>query len=96
MGEIDSAVLCAEQQRELSLASNIAAPSAKNGTTAPAAALAALGNGLALEKLLDPDAIADDPYGDLLTLILERSRSSPAGRHDDSSSGRSNQWVRVL
>jgi AcrR family transcriptional regulator len=32
--------------------------------------ITALGNGLALEKLLDPDAIADETYGDLLTLIF--------------------------
>jgi len=32
--------------------------------------ITALGNGLALEKLLDPDAIADEAYGDLLTLIF--------------------------
>jgi len=32
--------------------------------------ITALGNGLALEKLLDPDGIADDTYGDLLTLIF--------------------------
>jgi AcrR family transcriptional regulator len=30
----------------------------------------ALGNGLALEKLADPDAIPDSLYGDLLVLIL--------------------------
>ncbi len=42
--------------------------------------ITALGNGLALEKLLDPDAIADEAYGDLLTLIFsafgELTRSS--------------------
>ena len=32
--------------------------------------ITALGNGLALEKLLDPDSIADETYGDLLTLIF--------------------------
>jgi AcrR family transcriptional regulator len=32
--------------------------------------ITALGNGLALEKLLDPEAIADETYGDLLTLIF--------------------------
>lgn len=32
--------------------------------------ITALGNGLALEKLLDPDGIADETYGDLLTLIF--------------------------
>jgi AcrR family transcriptional regulator len=32
--------------------------------------ITALGNGLALEKLLDPDAIADETYGELLTLIF--------------------------
>jgi AcrR family transcriptional regulator len=32
--------------------------------------ITALGNGLALEKLLDPDAIADETYGDLLVLIF--------------------------
>lgn len=32
--------------------------------------ITALGNGLALEKLLDPDAIADETYGDLLMLIF--------------------------
>jgi hypothetical protein len=31
--------------------------------------ITALGNGLALEKPLDPDAIADETYGDLLVLI---------------------------
>jgi AcrR family transcriptional regulator len=30
----------------------------------------ALGNGLALEKLVDPDAVSDAVYGDLLVLIL--------------------------
>jgi AcrR family transcriptional regulator len=30
----------------------------------------ALGNGLALEKLLDPDAVPDDAYGELLLLIF--------------------------
>jgi len=32
--------------------------------------ITALGNGLALEKLLDPEAIADETYGELLTLIF--------------------------
>jgi AcrR family transcriptional regulator len=32
--------------------------------------ITALGNGIALEKLLDPDAIADETYGDLVTLIF--------------------------
>lgn len=32
--------------------------------------ITALGNGLALEKLLDPNGIADETYGDLLTLIF--------------------------
>jgi AcrR family transcriptional regulator len=31
----------------------------------------ALGNGLALEKLLDPDAVPDAAYGNLLVLILQ-------------------------
>jgi AcrR family transcriptional regulator len=31
----------------------------------------ALGNGLALEKLLDPDAVPDALYGDMLMLILQ-------------------------
>jgi AcrR family transcriptional regulator len=31
----------------------------------------ALGNGLALEKLLDPDAVPDALYGDMLVLILQ-------------------------
>jgi AcrR family transcriptional regulator len=31
----------------------------------------ALGNGLALEKLVDPDAVPDALYGDMLALILE-------------------------
>jgi hypothetical protein len=33
--------------------------------------IAALGNGLALEKLIDPDAVADELYGDMLVLIFE-------------------------
>jgi AcrR family transcriptional regulator len=35
----------------------------------------ALGNGLALEKLVDPDAIPDALYGDLLVLILQALRA---------------------
>ncbi|HWY19037.1 MAG TPA: TetR family transcriptional regulator C-terminal domain-containing protein [Solirubrobacteraceae bacterium] len=31
----------------------------------------ALGNGLALEKLADPDAVADSLYGDMLVLIVQ-------------------------
>jgi AcrR family transcriptional regulator len=31
----------------------------------------ALGNGLALEKLVDPDAVPDELYGDMLVLILQ-------------------------
>jgi hypothetical protein len=30
----------------------------------------ALGNGLALEKLIDPDSVPDEAYGDLLVLIF--------------------------
>lgn len=33
--------------------------------------IAALGNGLALEKLIDPDAVPDELYGDMLALIFE-------------------------
>lgn len=33
--------------------------------------IAALGNGLALEKLVDPDAVPDELYGDMLALIFE-------------------------
>jgi AcrR family transcriptional regulator len=33
--------------------------------------ISALGNGLALQKLADPDAVPDELFGDLLTLIFE-------------------------
>ncbi len=33
--------------------------------------ISALGNGLALERLADPDAVPDDFYGDLLALIFQ-------------------------
>jgi hypothetical protein len=48
--------------------------------------IAALGNGLALEKLLDPEGIPDGSYGDLLTLIfgafreLARTSTRPTRR----------------
>ncbi len=32
--------------------------------------IAALGNGLALEKLIDPDAVSDELFGDLLVVIF--------------------------
>jgi AcrR family transcriptional regulator len=35
----------------------------------------ALGNGLALEKLVDPDAVPDALYGDMLVLILQALRA---------------------
>jgi len=35
----------------------------------------ALGNGLALEKLLDPDAVPDALYGDMLVLIFQALRA---------------------
>jgi AcrR family transcriptional regulator len=42
----------------------------------------ALGNGLALEKLADPDAVADSLYGDMLVLIVQAlealARESPS------------------
>lgn len=51
--------------------------------------ITALGNGLALEKLLDPDAVADETYGDLLTLIFgafeelaRGSKTTPTERSD--------------
>ena len=44
----------------------------------------ALGNGLALEKLVDPDAVPDGLFGDLLVLVfqafealLRRTRAQP-------------------
>jgi AcrR family transcriptional regulator len=52
----------------------------------------ALGNGLALEKLADPDAVPDDLYGDMLVLIftalgaLARETLSPADPGARSSS----------
>jgi AcrR family transcriptional regulator len=49
----------------------------------------ALGNGLALEKLIDPDAVPDDAYGDLLVLIFNglitlarADQEKPARRKD--------------
>jgi len=46
--------------------------------------ITALGNGLALEKLLDPDAIADETYGDLLTLIFGAFGELARRSNDDS------------
>lgn len=46
--------------------------------------ITALGNGLALEKLLDPDAIADETYGDLLTLIFGALGELARRSNDDS------------
>ena len=42
--------------------------------------ITALGNGLALEKLADPDAVPDTLYGDMLALIFRRSAHSHARR----------------
>jgi AcrR family transcriptional regulator len=57
--------------------------------------IAALGNGLALEKLVDPDAVPDELYGDMLALIFEGlaalARESPGapgrGLGNDSREG---------
>lgn len=48
--------------------------------------ITALGNGLALEKLLDPDGIADETYGDLLTLIF-RALGELARQTDTTTAG---------
>ena len=51
----------------------------------------ALGNGLALEKLIDPDGVPDSLYGDMLVLIFEalqalaRERLGPADEDAGSS-----------
>jgi AcrR family transcriptional regulator len=53
----------------------------------------ALGNGLALEKLADPDGIPDSLYGDMLVLIFQALQALAredvgAGREDTASSSR--------
>jgi AcrR family transcriptional regulator len=50
----------------------------------------ALGNGLALEKLADPDAVPDALYGDMLVLIFQAlealARENPSAVDPDSAS----------
>lgn len=53
--------------------------------------ISALGNGLALEKLVDPDAVPDELYGDMLALIFEGlaalARENLDGTGRDAPSG---------
>jgi AcrR family transcriptional regulator len=53
--------------------------------------IAALGNGLALEKLVDPDAVPDELYGDMLALIFEGlaalARGNPSATGRDLGGG---------
>ena len=50
--------------------------------------ITALGNGLALEKLADPDAVPDNLYGDMLVLIF-KALSALASQTNDSDTARS-------
>jgi AcrR family transcriptional regulator len=65
-------------------------PNAEAGTLVGTLVFA-LGNGLALEKLVDPDGVADSLYGDMLVLIFEalqalaRERLGAAGEDGGSS-----------
>jgi AcrR family transcriptional regulator len=49
--------------------------------------IAALGNGLALEKLVDPDAVPDELYGDMLALIFEGLAALARGNPDATGHG---------